>query len=302
MSKIVVIGAKGQLGTELSKIMKSGVSELGRLPDYYAKAEIIPLGSKDLDISNTEEVLTYFEISRPTAVVNCAAMTDVNGCESKQDLAMKVNALGARNLAVASERVGSKLLHVSTDYVFDGHGDRPYLEWDVCNPQSVYGASKLLGETYVRDFCSRYFIIRTAWLYGYYGNNFVKTIAKAAITKKKLKVVDDQRGNPTNAADLAYHIAKLLPTQEYGIYHCTGRGECSWYEFACRIIENYGIDAEITPCTTEEFPTPAKRPAYSSLKNQMLALTIGDQTRPWEEALECFCKQYTIEKIKEGLV
>lgn len=296
MNKIVVVGARGQLGTEITKIIESGKSELGELPAYYQTAELISLGSKDLDITKAEDVFPYFEITRPAVVVNCAAMTDVNGCESNPEKAMRVNAIGARNLAMACKRIGAKLVHVSTDYVFDGNGSRPYVEWDVCSPQSVYGSSKLLGESYVRDFCKKYFIVRTSWLYGYYGKNFVKTIAKAAMERGKVSVVDDQRGNPTNAADLAYHIAKLIPTQEYGVYHCTGKGECSWYEFASQIIKNYNIDAEVLPCSTEEYPTPAKRPAYSSLRNLMLELTVGDEMRPWEEALKCFCENCSIEK------
>ena len=296
MNKIVVVGARGQLGTEITKIIESGKSELGELPAYYQTAELISLDLKDLDITKAEDVFPYFEITRPDVVVNCAAMTDVNGCESNPEKAMMVNAIGARNLAMACRRIGAKLVHVSTDYVFDGNGSRPYVEWDICSPQSVYGSSKLMGESYVRDFCKKYFIVRTSWLYGYYGKNFVKTIAKAAMEKGKVSVVDDQRGNPTNAADLAYHIAKLIPTQEYGVYHCTGKGECSWYEFACQIIKNYNIDAEVLPCSTEEYPTPAKRPAYSSLRNLMLELTVGDEMRPWEEALKYFCEHCLVEK------
>lgn len=296
MNKIVVVGARGQLGTEITKIIENGKSELGELPAYYQTAELISLGLNDLDITKAEDVFPYFEITRPAVVVNCAAMTDVDGCESSPEEAMSVNAIGARNLAMACRRIGAKLIHVSTDYVFDGNRSRPYVEWDICSPQSVYGSSKLLGESYVRDFCKKYFIVRTSWLYGYYGNNFVKTIAKAAMESGKVSVVDDQRGNPTNAADLAYHIAKLIPTQEYGVYHCTGKGECSWYEFASQIIKNYNIDAEVLPCSTKEYPTPAKRPAYSSLRNLMLELTVGDEMRPWEEALKYFCEHCLVEK------
>ncbi len=289
MRTILITGAKGQLGTELGKILKSGHSELGKLDDFYKDCDIVLTDIDELDLTDTEKVLDYIEKLSPYAVVNCAAMTNVDQCEEKRDVALKANAIAPRNLAMACERVGAKLLHVSTDYVFEGVGSAPYTEWDVCSPQSAYGASKRLGEEYVQSFSSRYFIVRTAWLYGYYGKNFVKTIARVGKQTGALKVVDDQRGNPTNAADLAYVITKLLLTEEYGIYHCTGKGECSWYDFACKIIEFLGIDATVSPCTTEESGRAAKRPAYSSLDNAMLRCTVGDYTRDWEEALRCFC-------------
>lgn len=290
--KILITGSNGQLGNELSKILSSGISELGRLPEEVQGCELAAVDVDELDISDCAATEEFVAAKRPDVVINCAAMTNVNGCESNRELAMKVNAVGARNLARACEKAGCKLVHVSTDYVFAGDGDTPYTEWDVCSPQSVYGASKLLGEQYVREFCSKYFIVRTSWLYGLIGNNFVKTISRLAREKGKVTVVDDQRGNPTNAADLAYHLVRLAVTEEYGVYHCTGSGECSWYEFACEIIRLFQIDAEVIPCTTEEFPTPARRPAYSSLDNMMLRCTIGDETRPWQDALKAFVEQY----------
>jgi dTDP-4-dehydrorhamnose reductase len=154
----------------------------------------------------------------------------------------------------------------------------------------VYGNTKYLGEEYVKQFCSRYFIVRTAWLYGYYGKNFVKTIIKAAKENGKLDVVNDQRGNPTNAEDLAYHLLKLALTEEYGIYHCTGNGECSWYDFACRIVEYSNINCSVNPITSEKINRAAKRPSYSSLDNMMLRCTVGDEMRHWEEALKMFIK------------
>jgi dTDP-4-dehydrorhamnose reductase len=156
------------------------------------------------------------------------------------------------------------------------------------SPTSVYGKTKLAGENFVREFCSRYFIIRTAWLYGYNGNNFVKTIIKAAKERGSLTVVHDQVGNPTNAEDLAHHILKVASTEQYGTYHCTGNGECSWYEFACKIVEFANIDCKVEPVTSEQYVRPAKRPEYSSLDNMMLRCTVGDEMRPWEEALKMF--------------
>ena len=286
--KILITGCNGQLGSELAKNLREGVTELGPLPAALENAAVTCTDSATLDITDLGAVLSFVKDGGYELIINCAAYTNVNGCESDSDTAFRVNALGPRNLAMAAERFGAKLIHVSTDYVFAGDGSVPYTEWDLCDPQSVYGRTKYLGEQYVRDFCTRYFIVRTAWLYGYIGNNFVKTMLKLAKERGGAKVVNDQRGNPTNAADLAYHLLKLAVTEEYGIYHCTGNGECSWYDFASKIVEYSGIPATITPCTTEEYPTPAKRPAYSSLDHRMLRNTVGDEMRGWEEALKCY--------------
>ena len=294
MNNIIVTGAGGQLGTEIINIMTSGKSELGQLSPFYKNCNVIGTDIDDLDISDLDKTIEFIEHNKPYAVVNCAAMTNVDGCETNIDGAFKANAIGPRNLAIACEKTGSKILQVSTDYVFDGLGSSPYIEADMVNPNSVYGASKNLGEKYVREFCNRWFITRTAWLYGYKGNNFVKTIAKLAKEKGFLKVVNDQVGNPTNAADLAWHICKLIITDEYGIYHCTGRGECSWYDFACEIVKCFNLNATVEPCSTEEFPRPANRPKYSSLDNLMLKLTIGDEFRHWKDAIKEYSKNVEI--------
>lgn len=285
---ILITGCNGQLGSELAKNLKDGYTELGPIPDALRDAQVVCVDVTEMDITNYDAVVDLAEELELDVIINCAAYTNVNGCETDSDAAFRVNAIGARNLAMAAERFGAKLIHVSTDYVFAGDGSVPYTEWDLCDPQSVYGKTKYLGEQYVRDFCSRYFIVRTAWLYGYVGNNFVKTMLRLAREKGGAKVVADQRGNPTNAADLAHHILKLAATEQYGIYHCTGAGECSWYDFASKIVEYAGIPAAITPCTTEEYPTPAKRPAYSSLDNRMLRNTVGDEMRDWQDALKCY--------------
>ncbi|GHU76332.1 NAD(P)-dependent oxidoreductase [Clostridia bacterium] len=291
---ILVTGAKGQLGTELLKCLENGGTELGKLrfSDYAFKG----IDFDELDISKAEDVFNYIKIGGYDVVINCAAMTNVDKCETEQDAAYLANSLGVRNLAIACEEVSAKFLHVSTDYVFGGDESLPRREWDRTNPQSVYGASKLLGERYAAEFCTRYFIVRTAWLYGYTGGNFVKTMLRVMRENGRAKVVDDQRGNPTNAADLAHHILKLLPTRDYGVYHGTGSGECSWYGFTKKIAEFSGIDAEITPCTTAEFPRPAKRPAYSSLDNMAFRSGVGDEFRGWEDALRSFLQNYD----KEG--
>lgn len=284
---ILVTGSKGQLGNEIKSIIDSGKSEIGgSFFEHYDSNKVDYIDIEELDITLLEKVISYVENGKYDVVINCAAYTNVNACETEIDLAFKVNSIGPRNLAMACDKVGAKLIHVSTDYVFEGTGTTPYREWDAKKPQSIYGKTKALAEDYVMSFCKKYFIVRTSWLYGYVGNNFVKTIMKLAKTKGLVKVVDDQRGNPTNANDLAHHLLKLALTEEYGIYNCTGTGECSWYEFAKKIVEFAGIDAKVEPCTTEEFPTPAKRPEFSSLDNLMLRCTIGDQMRDWQEALK----------------
>ena len=286
--KILLTGARGQLGCEILKCFERGYTELGTPDALKMSNELVALDIDELDISNLDAVLSLFEKEHFDAVINPAAFTNVNLCESERENAFRANALGPRNLAIASERYGAKLIHVSTDYVFDGNGSKPYVEWDVCAPASAYGASKFLGEEYIKQFSTKYFIVRTAWLYGYYGSNFVKTMLRIAKEKGECRVVCDQRGNPTNAADLAHHLIKLLTTEEYGIYHGTGNGECSWYEFTDEIVRSAGIDAKVTPITTDEYPTPAKRPAYSSLDNMMFRVTVGDEFRQWQDALHSF--------------
>lgn len=295
--KILITGAKGQLGTELMHCLSRGYTELGTPDVLKQENEVRGIDMDELDIADLSAVLALFERERYDAVINCAAFTNVNACETEGLTALRANAIGPRNLAMAAERYGAKLVHVSTDYVFSGDGDRPYTESDLPSPMSAYGRTKYLGEQYVREFCSRYFILRTAWLYGYHGKNFVKTMMNIAREKGACRVVADQRGNPTNAADLAHHILKLLPTEQYGVYHATGRGECSWYEFTCRILSLAGIPATVTPCTTEEYPTPARRPAYSALAHDMLAATVGDDFRPWEEALASYITKLDKENV-----
>ena len=286
--KILITGCKGQLGTELQDIIRSGKAEIGEVSDVIKKSEIIALDVDELDITNLEEVKKKIIFLRPDVVINCAAATNVDGCESNEDFAFKVNSIGPRNLAIACKEIGAKLVQVSTDYVFSGVGNKPLTEYDLTAPNSAYGKTKLLGENYVREFSSKYFIVRTAWLYGYVGHNFVYTMRKLGKDKDTINVVNDQRGNPTHANDLAYHILKLIQTEEYGVYHCTGKGECSWYDFAKMIIELSGEKCEVKPCTSEEYKTPAKRPEYSSLDNMMLRNTVGDEMRDWKDAIKSF--------------
>ena len=290
--KILITGSNGQLGNELQKIISTGTAEIGRVSDVIKNSEVFALDVDKLDITNLSQVKTVLKEINPDVVINCAAATNVDGCESNQDLAFKINAIGARNLAMVAEEIGAKLVQVSTDYVFSGVGEKPLSEYELTAPYSVYGKTKLLGEDFVREFSSKYYIVRTAWLYGYVGHNFVYTMMRLGKEKESLSVVNDQLGNPTNANDLAYHILKLIETEEYGVYHCTGKGECSWYDFASEIMKLAGRDCKVNPCTSAEYkamyPNSAKRPEYSSLDNMMLRCTVGDEMRDWKDALKTF--------------
>ncbi len=288
--KILITGAKGQLGSELLHIVKKMNCFLGSVDRCYNNADIVALNSQELNITDLSAVRSTIREFGPHVIINTAAYTDVDGCETDMDTAFKVNALGARNVAIAAQTVGSKLVQLSTDYVFAGNGNLPYREYDQAAPGNIYGKTKLLGEEYVREFCDKYFIIRTSWLYGRNGSNFVRTILRAAKEKPCLNVVDDQIGSPTNAEDLVYHILKIALTDEYGICHCSGNGECSWYDFTLKILQAAELDCPVTPVKTSQLGRAAKRPAYSALDNMMLKCTLGDEMRNWEDAINHFIK------------
>ena len=284
--KILITGANGQLGSELISVLKNKSSEIGSIDKLYCKCDIIATDSNALDISSEQNIACVFEKLQPDIVINCAAFTNVDACETNIELAMKVNAMGASYLAKACKNINAKLVHISTDYVFSGNSSVPYCEWDICAPCGIYGKSKLLGEKYVRAQADNFFIIRTSWLYGYNGNNFVKTILSLAKEKEQIKVVNDQVGTPTNTNDLAYHILKIACTENYGIYHCSGNGtQASWFDFASLIVKYAGLNCQVEPCSTQEISRSAKRPKYSVLDNLMLRCTVGDEMRPWQEAL-----------------
>ena len=271
--KILVTGANGQLGTDIIK--------------YFNQDEVFGYDVDVLDITDIKQVLDLVKQMKPELIINCAAYTNVDGCEENEELAYKVNAIGARNLAVAAFETNARLLHISTDFVFDGCTDKPYLEFDTPNPLSIYGKSKLAGEELIRQICPRHYILRTAWLYGKNGNNFVKTMLKLGQEKKTLTVVDDQIGSPTFTEDLIRAVAEVIKTQAYGTYHATNNGQCSWNEFAKKIFEYAGLPGiEVLPISTEELGRPAKRPQYSVLRNFMLEAQLNHKMRNWEEALK----------------
>ena len=296
--KVLITGCNGQLGNELQKQLSKGHSEPGDIPSQLKNSEVIPIDIDTLDLSEADAVMTFIQEHRPDIIFNCAAYTNVDGCETNTETAYKANAIGPKNLAVAAKAVNAKLVHVSTDYVFDGkaNGELPRDETDTPNPISAYGSTKLAGENFVQENCEKYFIVRTAWLYSYYGKNFVKTIVNAGKKYGALEVVNDQYGNPTNATDLAHVLLQLAVTENYGIYHCTGEGVCSWYGFAREIIALSGVQATVTPCTSQEYktkhPESADRPAWSALENRKLKDTIGNPMRHWKEALTCFFEHW----------
>ena len=286
--KILITGSKGMLATQVITDLERGYTELGQVPEELKGAELLLADVDTLDITDKSAVEAFMAQHRPDIVINCAAYTNVDGCESNQDTAFMVNAIGSRNLAIGCENTGAKLVHVSTDYVFRGDEPTPRREYDMPWPISAYGKTKYAGEEFVRQYCKKSFIVRTAWLYGYNGKNFVKTMVWLAKEKGGAKVVNDQHGNPTNAADLSHHLLKIAASEEYGTYHCTGNGECTWFEFAAEIARLAGYEGVMSPCTSEEFPTPTKRPAYSSLDNMMLRVTVGDEMRHWKDALKAY--------------
>lgn len=285
---LLITGANGQLGNELVTLLNNKTCELGKISPLYEDCNVTAVDIEKLDITDLDQVFELVSTVQPDVVINCAAMTNVNACETEYETAMRVNAIGPRNLAMATEEFGAKMVHVSTDYVFRGDGNVPYCEWDMPSPNTVYGKSKLLGEQYVSQVSTRFFVVRTSWLYGLVGNNFVKTMLKLGAEKEQIQVVSDQRGNPTNAADLAFHLLKIAISEEYGIYHCTGEEECSWYDFSKKIMELAELPCLVQPCTTAEFPSPAPRPAFSSLNNLMLTCTVGNEMRDWQSALASY--------------
>ena len=274
MKKIMITGCNGQLGRAIN-------CELEGSKEYIC----LNTDVADLDITQIQNVMQYVEEQKPYAIINCAAHTAVDACETDEDNAFRINALGPRNLSIAASKVNAKMIHISTDYVFSGDATKPYREMDKVDPQGVYGKTKLEGENYVKEFSQKYFILRTAWLYGE-GKNFVKTMLRLAETNETVSVVGDQLGSPTSASELAKAIVSLLPTENYGIFHATCEGECSWADFAKEIFRLAKTGTHVNVITSDEFKAQAKRPAYSVLDNYMLRMTSGYTFQTWQTALE----------------
>lgn len=288
MKKILITGCNGQLGRAIQREYDKTVDLIKT--DMVSCDDVIKL-----DISVVSDVIKLVTEKKPDVIINCAAYTDVDGCEKNKDLAYKINAIGPRNLSIAANMVGAKLIHISTDYVFSGKiMDHPLIEFDEVNPISMYGKTKLAGEQFVKEFSNKYFILRTAWLYGE-GKNFVKTMIKLSENHSELNVVCDQVGTPTSAAALSKMIHFLEETEEYGVYHATCEGDTNWASFAEEIFKLMDIDVKVNHVTSTEYkkmnPLSAPRPAYSILDNYMLRLVTKDFTMPsWHSALKEYIK------------
>ncbi len=283
MKKILVTGCNGQLGRAIRKAYEQ--DEVAFVNTDVAEGE----GILALDITKIEEVMKLVLAEKPDVIINCAAHTNVDACETQWDLAYQINAIGPRNLSIAASAVDGKLIHVSTDYVFEGNGTVPYTEFDTPNPVSAYGKTKLEGEKFVKEFAKKYFICRTAWLYGD-GKNFVKTMLRLSESYEQVNVVCDQLGTPTSAKELAGMIRHLEGTENYGTFHATCEGDTNWAAFTEEIFRLTGKTTKVNYVTSEQYakmnPASAKRPAFSILDNYMLKLTSDYHMAHWQDALK----------------
>jgi dTDP-4-dehydrorhamnose reductase len=284
--KVLVTGAKGQLGQDvLKQLQNSGW-------------EVIAASRENLDLSLIEHVADRVAEYNADWVVNCAAYTQVDKAEEDVELAFRINRDAAKEIAKGVAHTQGKLLHISTDYVFDGWKSSPYTEDDAANPLSVYGRSKLAGEDEIKKILPNAIILRTAWIFGVHGNNFIKTILRLAAEKQELRVVNDQIGSPTWTVDIANAISVLIKNDEHGVYHFTSEGEVSWYDVACEIIDlakqlGYEVITEtVLPISTDEYPTLAVRPAYSVLSNKKIKKIMTSGMPDWKNSLYSMMKLY----------
>jgi len=277
-AKVLVTGSKGQLGQSIQSYSE----------DLFKDIEFTFVDIDTLDITNKKSIKKFFKKHTFSHVINCAAYTAVDKAEEEQKLSRKVNFKGVKRLAKACLKYNITLIHISTDFVFDGNSDRPYNEEDQTNPLSVYGVSKLKGEEAITKILDKYFIVRTSWLYSEFGNNFVKTMLRLAETKKEISVVNDQIGTPTYAKDLAFFLLKLIRDrkEDYGIYHYSNIGEISWYDFAKSIFKLSNNKIKVNPIPSSEFPTLATRPTYSTLSKQKIITTFNYKIHNWKDSLE----------------
>lgn len=283
MRKVALIGTDGQLGSDIKRVIPA--------------QELEPLTVRDIDITDFTSTRSLFEKIKPSAIVNTAAYHKVDVCEENETEAFKVNAFAVKNLALICRDLNIPLLHISTDYVFDGTKKTPYLEEDRPQPVNAYGLSKLAGEVFIQYIWHKHFVVRTSGLYGVAGcmgkggGNFVVNIINKAEKEKKLKIVDDEILTPTYTYELAKKIIELLKTEKYGLYHMTNQGGCSWWEFASKIFEYLGSDIEIEKISSENTKAKVKRPAYSVLENKHLKEIGLKDLSPWQDALKAFLKE-----------
>lgn len=279
---VLVTGASGQLGQAIQFIAKN-----------HSEINFVFCSSSELDISNKENCQTVFQNTKPDFCINAAAYTAVDKAESERNKAELINVSGSKNIAEACNHFDVKLIHISTDFVFDGSNNKPYTETQITNPKGVYGQTKLDGEKAIQQVFSKYYIIRTSWVYSQFGNNFMKTMLRLASERTALSVVNDQIGTPTNAVDLAEALVQIIlsanqqpTTDNYGIYNFSNEGECSWYDFAKKIFEINNVSIDLSAIPTEKFPTPAQRPKYSVLDKSKIKTTFGITIKTWEESLK----------------
>jgi dTDP-4-dehydrorhamnose reductase len=277
--KILLFGHRGMLGTDLFSQLK-------------IKHEIIGLDKDEINIVSAAQCKQAIEENVPDIIINAAAYTDVDACETNKEECFAVNAEAVRNIAEACRDENIRIIHFSTDYVFDGTGSEPYSEEHTCNPINTYGRSKLAGEIYLQNLSDNYLLIRTSWLYGKNGNNFVRKIIEKAEKVNKLEVVDDQIGSPTYTKDLAAAIDLLLDRSITGIFHLTNRGSCSWFQFAVKILQEAAIvGVQVAPIKSDKLTRPARRPFYSVLSNQKFIQETGKTMQPWQLALQDYLKK-----------
>ena len=281
MIKVWIAGSNGQIGHALNEVLDP------------LEIEVLNTDKDELDITDTEEVLNFGIVNRPDVIINCTGVTDTKLCEEEPELAYRVNALGARNLSIVARKNGAKMVQLSTDDVFDGKSKKPYTEFDETNPLTVYGASKRAGENYVKEFTHKHFIIRSNWVYGKYGHNFVNQVLEAAEKGNTLSVAADQFGSPTSAKDLARMILYLINTNEYGTYHVTCSGVCNRHEFAQEILRLSGKKIELKAVPTEQSDLSAVRPPYAVLDNFILRIIDMYDMPDWKESLEEFMNERT---------
>ena len=279
--KVLLLGHKGMLGSDL-------------LAQFKYRHDVVGMDIGDIDITRSSECRNAVAGIRPDLVINAAAYTNVDACETAKEECFAVNAEAVKNIAEACGGKNITVIHYSTDYVFDGNGNRPYAEDDPCNPINTYGASKLAGEHHLRRLTDNHIIIRTAWLYGAKGKNFVQAILERARTTGKLTVVDDQTGSPTCTRDLAAATELLVDKSARGIFHVTNRGSCTWYDFARKILKEARLDTvELLPMKTSDLQRAAKRPAYSVLSAQKFVALTGKTMQPWQLAFSDYYQHIT---------
>lgn len=276
--KILVTGCSGQLGYDVVR----------RLQDL--KIDCLGASRKDFDLTNESDTKNFIKNYKPDAVVHCAAYTAVDKADDERDICYRTNVLGTRYIAQACKDIDAKILYISTDYVFDGKGDKPFEVTDIPNPINYYGKTKYEGELEIQNYVDKAFIVRISWVFGANGNNFVKTVLRLSRERKELNVVSDQIGSPTYTYDLAELISDMITTEKYGIYHATNEGCCSWYEFASAVFDMADINIKLNPIRTEDYPTKALRPKNSRLSKKSLDLNGFQRLPHWKNALEEYIK------------